>query len=102
MNTLEQLLVQLDTTAWRLGREEAVPLAAIQRLLREAEALGPSLDPAGRAALLARMARLGVAAAQAHHGLARRIDSLGAGRRAVSGYLGASPAPTSRRLRRRA
>lgn len=83
---LEGLLARLDTLAWQLGRDEPVRSAPMQRLAEEAQALGPSLDDAGRRRLVEKIRHVTDSLGAACARIDERLGRLPAGRRAMRGY----------------
>ncbi len=90
---LPLLLLQLDTCVWKVQQDEPVPGEVYSRLLAAVQALGPTLDAAGQAQLVARVQRLVGALQEGQVRITENLGSARAGRRAVSAYSNQSGDP---------
>lgn len=90
MNPLEELLLRLDTCAWRLDRGEFGGGAELLTLAEAAEGMVAGLSSEDRTRLHGRLARARTAAERGREGLGDRIHALRHGRRAIRAYARAA------------
>lgn len=83
---LPLLLLQLDTCVWKVQQDQPVSGDAYSRLLGAVQALGPTLDAAGQAQLVARVQRLVGALHDGQARITQNLNTARSGRRAVSAY----------------
>ena len=95
---VERVLARLDGCVWRLGQGQDVPAREIQQHINEVLVLASTCSPEDIARFSLRLEALTRATRAALEGMRDRLQSLGAGRRAVRGYTGRQ---VSRRLRGR-
>ncbi|MSP55820.1 MAG: hypothetical protein EXR69_09495 [Myxococcales bacterium] len=83
---LPLLLVQLDTCIWKIQQDQPVAGEVYNRLLGAVQAVGPSLDAAGQAQLVARVHRLVGALHDGQARITQNLRTARAGRRAANAY----------------
>ena len=94
---VEGLLLELDTVAWRLDRDEDTVTAPIEELAHRAVRLADDADNEQRERLAAAVQRVALALAARRGRISDTLDRLPAGRRALRRYQTPEPDAVSDR-----
>lgn len=90
---LTELLLQLDACAWRLDQDQAVQPQELDRLAAMATEIGPALTPEQLVLLTNRLDHVMESVEGNCARIVAKLGRLGAGRRAIRGYVTQNTAP---------